>query len=294
MTTEDQIRDEKLQYYINREDTKISALLSGKIDKYEYLIGEEILPSNQQQIIEQGKFTYSLLGKAFEKQTKTIENQGKKQVDALKTLESLKPKKVKLEETKAIDYDNYYIDRMVEMRNKFPKIDLNSLTHCFKGNTVSINFIGFKGPLHIFKSIYNDSIALEDVEEEQKSLKTKLGEISMGNLKNKSKKQYNVINNATNLYESRQKVVQMLFYGFLTFARNIGTNAVKVAKNMSNKYGQKLPDTAKKSATDAIKTGSKRAIQKTAEATGDLFGNKIADKITSASKKPCDEESSSY
>ena len=122
MTTEDQIRDEKLQYYINREDTKISALLSGKIDKYEYLTGEEILPSNQQQIIEQGKFTYSLLGKAFEKQTKTIENQGKKQVDALKTLESLKPKKVKLEETKAIDYDNYYIDRMVEMRNKFQKL----------------------------------------------------------------------------------------------------------------------------------------------------------------------------
>ena len=75
MTTEDQIRDEKLQYYINREDTKISALLSGKIDKYEYLTGEEILPSNQQQIIEQGKFTYSLLGKAFEKQTKAIENQ---------------------------------------------------------------------------------------------------------------------------------------------------------------------------------------------------------------------------
>ena len=54
---------------------------------------------------------------------------------------------------------------------------------------------------------------------------------------------------------------------------------------MSNKYGQKLADTAKKSATDAIKTASKRAIQKTAEATGDLVGNKIADKITNVSKK---------
>ena len=73
-------------------------------------------------------------------------------------------------------------------------------------------------------------------------------------------------------------------YGFLSFARNIGTQATKVAKNMSNKYGPKLVDTAKKSATDAIKTTSKRAIQKTAEANGDLVGNKICNKITSASK----------
>ena len=79
-------------------------------------------------------------------------------------------------------------------------------------------------------------------------------------------------------------------YGFLSFARNIGTHAAKVAKNMSNKYSQKLVDTAKKSATDVINTASKRAIQKTAEATGDLIGNKIADKITSASKKSHNEE----
>ena len=59
---------------------------------------------------------------------------------------------------------------------------------------------------------------------------------------------------------------------------------------MSNKYSQKLVDTVKKSATDAIKTLSKRAIQKSAEATADLFGNKIADKITSASKKSHNEE----
>ena len=67
-------------------------------------------------------------------------------------------------------------------------------------------------------------------------------------------------------------------YGFLSFAKSIGTHAAKVAKNMSNKYGQKLVDTAKKSPADAIKTASKRAIQKTADATGDLVGNKIADK----------------
>ena len=66
-------------------------------------------------------------------------------------------------------------------------------------------------------------------------------------------------------------------YGFLSFAKNMG-------KSLSNKYGQKLLDSAKKFTTDAIKTASKRAIQKTAEATGDLIGNKTADKI-SASKK---------
>ena len=59
-----------------------------------------------------------------------------------------------------------------------------------------------------------------------------------------------------------------------------------MGKSLSNKYGQKLLDSAKKSTTDAIKTASKRAIKKTEEATGDLIGNKIADKITSYSKKP--------
>ena len=88
MTIDDQIRNKKLQYDINREAAKISTLLSGKIFKYEYLTGEEILPSNQQQIIEQTNFTYFSLGKTFGKQTKTIEDQGERQVDALKFLES--------------------------------------------------------------------------------------------------------------------------------------------------------------------------------------------------------------
>ena len=83
MTINDQIRDEKLQYYINREAAKISALSSDKICKYEYLAGEEILLSNQQQIIEQAKFTYSPLEKPFEKQTKAIEDQGEKQIKAI-------------------------------------------------------------------------------------------------------------------------------------------------------------------------------------------------------------------
>ena len=62
MAINDQSKDENLQYDINREVAKISALSSGKVDKYEYLKGKEILSSNQKQIIEQAKFTYSPLG----------------------------------------------------------------------------------------------------------------------------------------------------------------------------------------------------------------------------------------
>ena len=75
-------------------------------------------------------------------------------------------------------------------------------------------------------------------------------------------------------------------YGFLSFAKSIGKHETKVAKNRSNKFSQKRLDSAKKSTTDATKTTSKRAIKKTAEATGDLICNKIVDKITSISKYP--------
>ena len=78
MTFDDKIKDEKLQHDVRREAAKISTLSSGKIDKYEYLTGEEILSFNQKQIKEQAKLTYSPLEKAFEKQTKTIENQVEK------------------------------------------------------------------------------------------------------------------------------------------------------------------------------------------------------------------------
>ena len=72
MTIDDKIKDEKLQDDVNRETVKISLLSSGKINKYEYLTGEEILPFDQSRRIEQAKFAYSPLGRAFEKQIKTI------------------------------------------------------------------------------------------------------------------------------------------------------------------------------------------------------------------------------
>ena len=92
MVIDDKIKYEKLQYQINREPAKISVLLSGKIDKYEYLTGEEILPSGQSRIIEPATFKYYPIDKAFEKQIKTIEDQGIKRAEALaaQVLETIK------------------------------------------------------------------------------------------------------------------------------------------------------------------------------------------------------------
>ena len=104
MTIEDQIRGEKLQYDINREGAKISALLSGKIDKYEYLTGEEILPSTQQQITEQAKFTYSPLGKVFQERTKTIKDRGEKQINTIRDNK---------EQLANIDNDDHYKNKLL-------------------------------------------------------------------------------------------------------------------------------------------------------------------------------------
>ena len=121
MTINNQIRDKKLQYDITREAAKILTLSSGKIHKYEYLTGEDILPSNQQKIIGQAKFTYSPSGKAFEKQIKTIENHGQKQVDALKDLKSKK-------QTKAITYKSDDDDDDDESLKQKEKLKINYLT----------------------------------------------------------------------------------------------------------------------------------------------------------------------
>ena len=215
MTSNDQIRDEKLQYDINREAAKISALSSGKIHKYDYLTGEDILPSNQQQIIEQARFTYSTLGKAFEKQIKTIEDKGQKQIDAL---ESLKPK----EQTKAITYDDESLEQKEEGYNKlFDKkldeiqelsreIDCKNLNYDFTTKASgSINFTGYNGPFTLFKKIRDGDISLEMAEEDQKKFKREFGQIKSGNPDHKSDKQLYTIKNVKNLYDSRQKIIDL-------------------------------------------------------------------------------------
>ena len=121
VTINDQIRNEKLHYNINREAAKMSSKSSGNFHKYEYLTGEDMLPPNQQQIIKQARFTYSPLGKAFEKQIKTIEDQGQKQVDALNTLKS--NNRLTIED--AIPKNALINDEAKNELDKFKEIDEN-------------------------------------------------------------------------------------------------------------------------------------------------------------------------
>ena len=133
---------------------------------------EDILPSNQQQIIEQAKFTYSPSGKAFEKQIKIIEDQGKKQVDALKVLE---PKGIeKGSNNKPVITQEFYhkiieerMGEVLEMRNK---IDFNNLIYNFKGPTSSINFGKFGGPMSnkYYGHMKNGDTTAQQVEKQQK------------------------------------------------------------------------------------------------------------------------------
>ena len=197
MTIEDKINDKKLRYDINREAAKISALSSSKINKYEYLTGGEILPYNQQQVIKQVKFTYSPLGKAFEKQTKTIEEQGKEELDALA---NLKPKEIKPAETKPGKYGDYFLYELAKIRESNEPIDLNNFIYRFKDSRIpSINFSNFKGPMHIFKDIHNGDILLEDVEKDQIKLKSIFNHIRQGNSKKRAEEQKKTINKIGNL-----------------------------------------------------------------------------------------------
>ena len=164
MTIEDQIKDEKLQYDINREAVKMSALSSGKIDKYEYLTGEEILPSNQQQIIQQAKFNYSPLGKAIEKQIKTIEDQGKKQVKAIQDNKQIAnindddyKDKLLLSREREIfkDIYNKRLDKIEELNNK---IDYNNLNYVVTGTGDKYSFDDLDDPLTFLNNIKRGEI----------------------------------------------------------------------------------------------------------------------------------------
>ena len=169
MTIEDQIKDEKLQYDINREAAKISALSSGKTDKYEYLTGEEILPSNQQQIIEQAKFTYSPLGKAFEKQRKTIKDQGKKQVHALESLKGSDKKLPPIKDFIAIENLNpEIINEIKRIEEIEKKVGRNRMV--YKGTNKTYDFRNFKTMRAFGNEIRNNIISLETANIEQANL----------------------------------------------------------------------------------------------------------------------------
>ena len=163
MTINDQIKDEKLQYNIDREAAKISASSSGKLHKYEYLTDEDILPSNQQQIKEQIKFTYSSLGKAFDKQIKTIEDQGKKQVDPLNTLKS--DNKITIKKYTYDPNDTPFISKQKEIFNKLiderlekitdldKRVNRDDLIYRYKGKLADTKFDEFDNALGIINKI---------------------------------------------------------------------------------------------------------------------------------------------
>ena len=172
MTINDQIRDEKLQYDIDRAAAKISALSSKNIHKYEYITGKDILPSNQQQIIEQAKFTYFPLGKAFEKQIGTIEDQGKKQVDALNTLksnnqltiENVIPKKALINDEARKELDKIKeTEKSIEREKIIYETD--EYTNSFKNFPTIKNF---------GQDIYEGEITVKEANENQTNLLTEI------------------------------------------------------------------------------------------------------------------------
>ena len=158
------------------EAAKISALSSEKIHKYEYLIGEDILPSNRQQIIEQAKFIYSPLGKAFEKQIKTIKDQGEKQVEALNTFKS--DNKLTIED--AIPKNAFNNDEAKKELDKIKEIedtiDREKLVYKASGNTY--HFRKFQTIRTFREDIYEGKITLEEADKDQSDLFNEIKNVS--------------------------------------------------------------------------------------------------------------------
>ena len=245
MTIEDQIKDEKLQYDINREAAKISALSSGKLDKYEYLTGEGILPSNQQQIIQQAKFNYSLLGKALEKQIKTIEDQGEKQVPAL---ESLKPPDRKLTPIKDFvpikDLDYEIINEIKTIEEIEKNVDRNKMV--YKGTNKTYDFRNFKTIRAFGNEIRNNVISLDTANMEQVNLLSYINDFTKTKPRDPEKRKLrdDVLNSVTSLVQGRETV-------FTAFKRRIfhkpeesqeGTGANKMLKILTpNQMLKRLP-----------------------------------------------------
>ena len=212
MTIEDKIRDEKLQHDIKREAAKISALPSGKIDKYEYLTGEEILPSNQQQIIQQAKFTYSPLGTGFEKQTKTIEDQGKKQVKAIQDNKQLvninkdDDYKDKLLLSREI-FQNIYNKRLDKIEELNNKIYYNDINYVVVSTGDKYSFDDLDDPLTLLNNIKKGKISMGKAMEQQHNFYKYLNLIRIGK---KYDNQKRTLANINKFYNARDNAIQFI------------------------------------------------------------------------------------
>ena len=212
MTTEDQIKDEKLQYHINREAAEISALSSCKLDKYEYLIGEEILPSNQQQIIQQTKFNYSPLGEAIEKQIKTIKDQGEKQEKAIQDKQIVNINKDDYKDKLLIskerelfkDIYNKRLDRIEELNNK---IDFDNLKCPVYATKDLLDFSELTDPLTLLDKIKKEELTPETAKDYQKTLFEHIKYIRKGN---KNAEQKKILANLNMFYDGRNSAIEFI------------------------------------------------------------------------------------
>ena len=191
---------------------KISALSSGKLDKYEYLTGEEILPSNQQQIIQQAKFNYSPLGKVFEKQRKAIEDQGEKQVKAIQDNQLVNIKnydyknKLLFSKEREIFKDIYKkkLDEKEEMNNK---IDYNDLEYVVLSNDMAYKFSVEKDPISLLNDIKNGKTTLKEAKDAQENNRHYLNIIRKG-YKNDNQKR--TLENIKMFYNARDDAIKVI------------------------------------------------------------------------------------
>ena len=188
MTINDQIRDEKLQYDINWEAAKMSALSSGKIHKYDYLTGEDILPTNQQQLAI-SKIDLFPFGKTFLKQIKTIEDQREKQIKAIQDqgqLKTIKKYAYDAEDTPFLSKQKEIFNELVDKRCEKiidldkKKVNSDDLIYRYRSNTAAVKFNEFDNAFNIINKIQNGEIRLADVKSNQEKFKSYLGEIKKG------------------------------------------------------------------------------------------------------------------
>ena len=220
MTIENQVKDEKLQHDINRKAAKISALSSGKIDKYEYLTGEEILPSGRQQIIEQAKFIYSPLGKAFEKQTKTIKDQGEKQTKTIEDQGEKQIKEIQDKKTEIYSDDDYknklllskereifkkiYNEKRNQIEEMNEEVDYRDLKYTIISSGEEFEYDETEDPILFLNDIKEGKISIEQAKNMQEEYKKYLNKIRKGN---KTTRQKQFINNMDILFNARDRVI---------------------------------------------------------------------------------------
>ena len=251
MTINDQIRDENLQYDIKREAAKISALSSGKIRKYEYLTGEEILPSNQQQIIEEAKFTCSPLGKAFEKQIKTIEDQGEKQIKAIQDqgqVKTIKKYTYDDEDTPLISKQKKIFNELADERLKKitelnKKVNYDNLLYEFTGKTKDTDFNQFDHTFSFSNKIRDGKVSLTNAKIDQENFNKDPNEAKRGNTKHKSKKQKNALYNIDILCKAREEVIKFFddYSSMVSGAKNRTTKRLGLKILTPKQMLQRLP-----------------------------------------------------